>query len=408
MKKITSYLIVLVAIFMAVLTSCDTDTSVTGVTLNRNTLTLAVGQEETLVATIIPDNATNRSVSWESDNPSVATVLHGVISARSVGTAVISVTTADGGKTDRSSVTVEAASIPVTGITMNIPSHAMEVGDTVMLIATVLPENASNRTVIWSASNASVRLENGRVIAMFPGQVIITATTQDGNRQVVCTINITPVPSFATNCIPVPNLPGFDQLPNGIGTASFLTDRTWLVGEHEWSDVVMASNCSDRTSFIGMSGGQGVRISYINCRSNPGFGDLFSWCAVVVNRNILCPDGWRLPTLTDFIELDRALGGDGETRPRFGVAMDPSILNRYVNEWGATFSGNVGANGDLGGQGGEVYYWKITEYEANSAGYFGLRRAGYNPAHALGNVFVRGAGSTGIGMTVRCIRQPRL
>ena len=79
---------------------------VTKVELDKSSLTLGVGKSETLTATITPDNATNKNVTWSSDNTSVATVNNGVVSAVSEGTATITVTTVDGSFTDTCEVTV--------------------------------------------------------------------------------------------------------------------------------------------------------------------------------------------------------------------------------------------------------------------------------------------------------------
>ena len=81
--------------------------AVTGVTLNKATTSIAVGDDETLVATVAPANATVKTVTWESDDDEVATVdSTGKVLGVSAGTATITVTTADGGFTDDCEVTV--------------------------------------------------------------------------------------------------------------------------------------------------------------------------------------------------------------------------------------------------------------------------------------------------------------
>ncbi|HJG87586.1 InlB B-repeat-containing protein [Pseudoflavonifractor capillosus] len=93
---------------------------VTGVTLDKGSVSLKVGESDTLTATVQPDNATNKAVTWSSDNAAVATVADGVITAVSAGTATITVTTADGGCTDTCTVTVtdepeiDEPTVPVT------------------------------------------------------------------------------------------------------------------------------------------------------------------------------------------------------------------------------------------------------------------------------------------------------
>jgi len=79
---------------------------VTGVTLNKNSISLKVGETETLTATVAPDNATNKAVTWSSSDATKATVSEGVVTAVAAGTATITVTTADGSKTAQCTVTV--------------------------------------------------------------------------------------------------------------------------------------------------------------------------------------------------------------------------------------------------------------------------------------------------------------
>ena len=84
--------------------------NVTGVTLSKTSLSLEEGKTETLVATVTPDNATYKDVTWSSTKTSVATVdQNGVVTAVGAGTATITVTTTDGGKTATCTVTVTAA-----------------------------------------------------------------------------------------------------------------------------------------------------------------------------------------------------------------------------------------------------------------------------------------------------------
>jgi len=95
-------------------------TAVTGVTLNKTTLPLTVGGSETLTATVVPADATNKNVTWASDKPGVATVdANGNVTAVAAGTATITVTTTDGSKTATCAVTVTAATVSVTGGVLN-------------------------------------------------------------------------------------------------------------------------------------------------------------------------------------------------------------------------------------------------------------------------------------------------
>ena len=99
--------------FLITIVDGETPTvAVTGVTLDKETLTLTVGGADgTLAATITPVNASNKNVSWTSSDESVATVDNGIVTPVAAGTATITVTTEDGSFTDTCEVTVETASV---------------------------------------------------------------------------------------------------------------------------------------------------------------------------------------------------------------------------------------------------------------------------------------------------------
>ena len=110
---ITVCLVILAALLI---TGCTTPTpvAVTGVTLNHATMTLtAGGATGTLVATVAPANATNKSVTWSSSVPAVATVISGVVTPLTAGTTTITVTTVDGGFTATCAVTVNPAPVAI-------------------------------------------------------------------------------------------------------------------------------------------------------------------------------------------------------------------------------------------------------------------------------------------------------
>lgn len=79
---------------------------VESVALNKTEASIEVGAGETLIATVLPENASDKSVTWESDAEAVATVEDGVVTGVSAGEAAITVTTTDGEKTATCTVTV--------------------------------------------------------------------------------------------------------------------------------------------------------------------------------------------------------------------------------------------------------------------------------------------------------------
>ena len=162
--------------------------AVTGVTVAPATLTLEVGQTGALTATVAPATATNKAVTWTSSAPAIATVdASGTVKGIAPGTATITVKTADGGKTATCAITVKAAVAPavkVTGITLNYSSITVN-GDLerVQLIATVAPATATDQSLTWTSSDASVASVDGAGLVTIrkKGKATVTAKANDGS-----------------------------------------------------------------------------------------------------------------------------------------------------------------------------------------------------------------------------------
>ena len=164
---------------------------VTGVTLSQTELSLLKGTTATLVATVVPSNATNKKETWSSNNSSVATVENGTVIAVSGGNATITVTTEDGNHTATCEVVVTDL-VPVTGVTLSQTELSLEKGETADLTATVSPADATNQKVTWSSNNTTVAtVENGKVTAVSGGKATISVTTEDGNHTATCEVTVT-------------------------------------------------------------------------------------------------------------------------------------------------------------------------------------------------------------------------
>ena len=162
---------------------------VTGVTLDKNTLALFPGENDALTATVAPENATDKTVTWSSDNEKVATVNGGTVTAVAPGTANITATTTDGGFTATCAVTVNP--VPVTGVTLDKNTLALFTGESTTLTATVAPENATDKTVTWTSDNEKVAaVADGKVTAVASGTANITVTTTDGSFTATCAVTV--------------------------------------------------------------------------------------------------------------------------------------------------------------------------------------------------------------------------
>lgn len=164
--------------------------SVTGVALNKTTVALTVNQTETLTATITPANATNKNVTWSASGDGVVSVVDGLVRALKPGTSTVTATTVDGGYTANCEVTVSAATVAVTGVTLNKASLSLTVGDSETLTATVAPSDATNKNVTWSVTGDAVTVNNGTVTAAKAGEATVTVTTVDGGFTANCAVTV--------------------------------------------------------------------------------------------------------------------------------------------------------------------------------------------------------------------------
>ena len=122
---------------------------VSGVSIDKPTLSMTEGETANLTAIVMPENATNKAVAWKSGNSGVADVdASGKVTAVKAGTSDITVTTADGGKTATCKVTVTAKSVPATGLTLSPESLVFIEGQTKSINATVTPSNTTDE-VTW-------------------------------------------------------------------------------------------------------------------------------------------------------------------------------------------------------------------------------------------------------------------
>ncbi len=162
--------------------------SVTSLTLDSSKLTMNKGDSTTILATITPANASEKTITWSSTDTTVATVSSkGVVTAKATGTTVITALTKDGNFLQQCKVTVEQA---VTSVKLSATEVKLSVGKTKTLKATVSPSDATNKKVTWSSSNEKVATvsSSGVVTAKAKGTATITAKTKDGGYVAVCTI----------------------------------------------------------------------------------------------------------------------------------------------------------------------------------------------------------------------------
>jgi len=291
---------------------------------------------------------------------------------------------------------VSSDNCSVIGVRLFPTSAPLRVGDTLDLLVSVQPADADNRNVNWSTTSADIAtIENGIVIGISQGIATITATTQDCNHTATSKIDVYEIlPNFCNTRIP--------RWGESLGVVSFYTDNEWTIEGNGifqiWSDAVTATACQ-KTAFAGATSWFPNLSFNADCRSNPDFpGDLFSWCAVVRFADQLCPpaQGWRVPTMQDFIDLDIAMGGTGSTR-FLSTENIQFIQDNYITRWGGRFGGSTeGKSYEEEDHGWVGTYWSQTEINAASGHILTL--------DVRGAMCPRNAWNKNGGFTLRCVR----
>ena len=167
--------------------------AVTGITLDKTTLPITIGGNYTLDATIAPPDATDKSVTWASDDTDVAMVDNkGKVVGVGVGTAHVTATSVQNPDiTATCTVEVSSETVAVTGISLDKETLNVEIGRTQTIVATVEPENATNQNVRWGSDDEAVAtVVNGKVTGVKKGTANITATTVDGGFSKKCAVTV--------------------------------------------------------------------------------------------------------------------------------------------------------------------------------------------------------------------------
>ena len=141
---------------------------------------MVTGTKFVIVPTVLPNDAPDKSVTFMSSDPTIATVdENGVVSALVGGECQIVVTTNESGLKATCTIKVKeyVESIKISGNPKNL-----NVNNSVNLKVTVGKETASNKAVVWRSSNTSIATvdQSGKVTGVKPGNVVITATAADG------------------------------------------------------------------------------------------------------------------------------------------------------------------------------------------------------------------------------------
>ncbi|WP_455585954.1 Ig-like domain-containing protein [Bacteroides sp.] len=166
--------------------------SVTNITLSQSSANLKEGNTLQLSASVYPTNATNRNVNWSTSNASVATVTnYGFVTAKSAGSATITCRAQDGsGEYATCNITVKKELSP-TSVSLSKSKATLVEGETLRLIADIIPIDATNKSLTWISDNPSVATvdTDGLITAIAEGGANIIVTTAN-NLAAVCSVKV--------------------------------------------------------------------------------------------------------------------------------------------------------------------------------------------------------------------------
>lgn len=170
-----------------------TEKEVTSITLNETSKQLVVDDTFQLNATVLPNDATNKNVTWSSSDTDVASVNNsGMVTALKAGNTTVTVTSVSKPTIKATcNIVVSNKIVEVSSITLSETSKTVTEGDSFTLTATVLPGEATDKSITWTSSNTSVAtVSNGTVTTLTDGTTTITATS-NSKSSIKGTCNVT-------------------------------------------------------------------------------------------------------------------------------------------------------------------------------------------------------------------------
>ncbi len=198
---------------------------VSSIAIDQDTYYCTLGEKCKATATVKPDDATNKTVVWSSSNEEKLTIdaNTGEFTGLALGNVTITATSTDGSNiSDTCTVTVTAAIVPATSITLSKEVASIEAGKTLTLTATILPENATVTDLDWTSSNPTVAtVDNGVVSGLTEGKTTITATSTDGtNISATCEVTVIEQGSIepSTDISKYPNIIYFNDIETRAGS----------------------------------------------------------------------------------------------------------------------------------------------------------------------------------------------
>lgn len=348
---------------------------VQSVRLSMDSVGLTEGGSVILGATVSPANADDRSVTWSATPASVITVeqdgFNGIVTAVGPGEGTVTVTTNDGGLTASCTVTVEAATIYVESVTLSPESLDLKEGDTAQLTATVLPEDATDKSVEWSSMDSKVATvdQEGLVTAVSAGQTSIRAVS--GGKEVTCPVTVSKIEVEGITVTPstLELVEGETyQLSASVSPADADQTVEWL------SEDKGIATVDKKTGMVTAIAPGSTRV--FAC--SPAFPDKMAWCELTITPDttlkgislsstimtlmvgesrtleVVFDPPYALDKTISWDSSDTGVAGVGENGSVTAFSEGTAVITATSHDGGHTASCTVTVSGSAGPQ---VYYW---------------------------------------------------
>jgi len=327
MRKLFRFIFFAVTLSVFVLISCDKEDeidrniAVTGLSLDRHSVSIYEGDTLRLTASITPLNATAKpTIWWSSDDPSVATVEDGIVTATGKGVTNIVAATEDGKFSD----TCEVVCKDLPKITLNRHSISLYIadanydGDVFTLKATITP-NDETLSLYWSSDDPSVAtVEDGKVTAIGKGVTKIVAATEDGNISDTCEVvckEAGPLSATINSSLPIGKLT-FLTYNLGADYRMTLEDQIAYQPEYDFDIRVFGGLYQWGRQTDGHQQRDSDTTSVVSSTSTPDHEyfilgndkSIYDWLYPsnrdlwdsIKTPNDPCPEGFRVPTVEEF------------------------------------------------------------------------------------------------------------
>lgn len=302
---------------------------VTGISINKPTGCMYVGDKFKLDVVVLPENALNKKYTLKSLDEKVATIDEdGVITLNSYGKARIQATTEDGGFTDVCEFDVYEHT---TGVKLSAESVRIKKGDKFSLTAVILPEGKNDGMLRWSSDNEDIASvdENGVILGKAKGEAVITVTTVDGGYIATCNVQVyQPVTELRMDTKAITVKTGENQQ---------LT-ATILPYDADNKNIIWSSDDSSIADVNSKGVVSGIKAGQVLIRATSEDENISDFCVVTVNQPV---------TGVTLNKTEISFGKIGDTEELVATVLPADATNKELNWSSSDQSVAIVSNGQV-------------------------------------------------------------